>query len=104
VNIRTELGHIGDALNAEFFKVRRRRMTYILLAVHCALVLTFYMILFMQIREEPNLHHNSFNTWLALRASMSTLNVVPYELALERFFATLISVIFVGTMIGNEYD
>jgi ABC-type transport system involved in multi-copper enzyme maturation permease subunit len=104
MNVRAELGPIGDALNAEFFKVRRRRMTYILLAVQCLLVLTFYLILFMQIREGPNLRRNGFNTWLALRASMSTLNVVPYGLALERFFATLVSVIFVGTMMGNEFD
>ena len=29
---------------------------------------------------------------------------MPYGFALERFFATLVCVIFAGTMMGNEYD
>ena len=104
MNLKQELSHIGDALNAEFYKTRRRRMTYILLAVHAVLVLVFYLILFMRIREVPHNARDGFAQWLTLKAAMSTLNVVPYGLALERFFATLVCVIFAGTMMGNEYD
>ena len=100
----TEAAHLRDALSAEFYKVRRRRMTYILLGVQCGLVILFYFILFMQIRDGPSPRRNGFTEWLALRNAMSTLNVVPYGLALERFFATLVCVIFAGTMMGNEYD
>ncbi len=104
MSFSTEAAHFRDALSAEFYKVRRRRMTYILLAVHCALVLLFYFILFMQIRDGPSHRRNGLSEWLALRNAMSTLNVVPYGFALERFFATLVCVIFAGTMMGNEYD
>ena len=93
MSFSTEAAHFRDALSAEFYKVRRRRMTYILLAVHCALVLLFYFILFMQIRDGPSHRRNGLSEWLALRNAMSTLNVVPYGFALERFFATLVCVI-----------
>lgn len=104
MNMKTELRHLGDVLNAEFYKVRRRRMTYILLAVQIILVLIFYIILWVRIREGPHGGRDGFTEWLTLKAAMSTLNVVPYGLALERFFATLVCVIFAGTMMGNEYD
>ena len=92
MSFSTEAAHFRDSLSAEFYKVRRRRMTYILLAVHCALVLLFYFILFMQIRDGPSHRRNGLSEWLALRNAMSTLNVVPYGFALERFFATLVCV------------
>jgi ABC-type transport system involved in multi-copper enzyme maturation permease subunit len=96
---------VVDALRAEFFKVSRRRMTYILFAAATGLVLLFYIILWLRVREGPD--RNTIQSqirWLALRDGLSFRNVVPYGFALERFFATLVCVIFTGTMMGNEYD
>src|SRR6185369_8720115 len=94
-----------DALAAEWFKTTHRRMTYILLLSLWALMVMFYIILWLRIREGPA--HRGFDSraeWLALREGMSFRNVVPYGLQLERFFVTLLSVIFTATMMGNEYD
>lgn len=93
-----------DALRAEAFKVARRRMTYILLFSAMALVLLFYIILWLRIRQGPEPTIAGQLQYIALREGMSFKNVVPYGFALERFFATLVCVIFTGTMMGNEYD
>ena len=42
-----------NALRAELYKVYRRRMTYILLGAAAALVLLFYIILWLRVREGP---------------------------------------------------
>ena len=75
MSLSTEASHLRDALSAEFYKVRRRRMTYILLGVHCGLVILFYFILFMQIRDGPSPRRNGFTEWLALRNAMTTPTV-----------------------------
>jgi ABC-2 type transport system permease protein len=95
---------LGDALRAETFKVVRRRMTYILLGVLVALVVLFYIILWLRIKFGPEPGVQGLAEWVALRSAMSFANVVPYGLALERFFVTLVAVIFAGTMVGNEFD
>ena len=99
-----ELARLRDALRAELFKVVRRRMTYICLAAFSALVVLFYVILWLRIREGPGTSPQTLLTWLAVRSAMSFANVVPYSLALERFFATLVCAIFAGTVMGNEFD
>lgn len=93
-----------DALRAELFKVSRRRMTYICLLVAMALVLLFYIILWLRVRQGPDDGFRGYAEWVSLRAGLSFHNVVPYGFALERFFVTLMAVIFAGTMVGNEYD
>lgn len=94
-----------DALAAEWFKTTHRRMTYILLGALCALMVLFYVILWLRIREGPDPKElDSTLRYLALKEGMSFRNVVPYGLQLERFFVTLLSVIFAATMMGNEYD
>jgi len=93
-----------DALRAELFKVLRRRMTYICLLVAMGLVLLFYIILWLRVRQGPNDGFRGYAEWLSLRNGLSFRNVVPYGFALERFFVTLMAVIFAGTMAGNEYD
>ena len=93
-----------DALRAEWFKVSHRRMTYILLAAAMGLTALFYVILWLRIRDGPDPGVNGLVRLLALKDGMSFKNVVPYGFALERFFATLVCVIFTGTMMGNEYD
>ena len=93
-----------DALRAEWFKVSHRRMTYILLGAAIALTSLFYIILWLRIRDGADPGVNGVVRLLALKEGMSFKNVVPYGFALERFFATLVCVIFTGTMMGNEYD
>ena len=93
-----------DALRAELFKTLHRRMTYILLAVLCLLVLTFYVILWLRLRAGPEAGVQGQLNFLAQREAMSFKNVVPYGLQLERFFLTLVCVVFTATMMGNEYD
>ena len=93
-----------DALRAEWFKVSHRRMTYILLAAAMALTGLFYVILWLRIRDGADPGVNGIVRLLALKDGISFKNVVPYGFALERFFATLVCVIFSGTMMGNEYD
>ena len=95
---------MADALRAEWFKVSHRRMTYILLAAAMGLTALFYVILWLRIRDGPDPGVNGLVRLLALKDGMSFKNVVPYGFALERFFATLVCVIFTGTMMGNEYD
>ncbi len=80
-------------------------MTYILMAAAMALVLLFYIILWLRVREGPdNPTLTAQLSWLALRDGLAFSNVAPYGLALERLFATLVCVVFAGTMMGNEYD
>jgi ABC-type transport system involved in multi-copper enzyme maturation permease subunit len=93
-----------DAFRAEWFKVIRRRMTYISLVVAMALVLLFYVILWLRVRQGPDPTLRGYAEWLSLRSGLAFRNVVPYGFALERFFVTLMCVIFAGTMMGNEYD
>ena len=102
--LATELPRLRDAFAAEFFKVSRRRMTYICIAVFTFLVLLFYTVLWLRLRDGPGDTQGTFATWLTARSAMSFRNVVPYSFALERFFATLVCVVFAGTMMGNEYD
>jgi len=105
LNLATESARIGDAIRAELFKVVRRRMTYILLLSLAALVLLFYVLLWYRIYEGPRRPRgHSLSEWLSLKETMAFASVVPYGLGLERFFATVICVIFAGTMMGNEYD
>lgn len=93
-----------DALRAEWFKVSRRRMTYILFAAAMGLTALFYVILWLRIRDGADPGVNGVVRLLALKDGMSFKNVIPYGFSLERFFATLVCVIFSGTMMGNEYD
>lgn len=95
---------MGDVLRAEIYKVVHRRMTYILLLVATGLVAIFYIALWLGIRQGPGDTREDVYRWLSLRQGMSFRNVVPAAFSLERFFVTLVSVIFAGTMMGNEYD
>lgn len=92
------------ALRAEVFKTTHRRMSYILLGAVVALVGLYYVLLWLQIQAGPGHRRRSLVHWLALKDGMSFSHAVPYALELERFFVTLICVIFVATMMGNEYD
>lgn len=93
-----------SVLRAEMFKVTHRRMTYILLGAHMGLVLLFYVILWLRLRQGPDHGFQGQIRYLALLEGMAFKNVVPYSLQLERFFNTLVCVIFTATMMGNEYD
>jgi ABC-type transport system involved in multi-copper enzyme maturation permease subunit len=101
---RVQLTRLGNALDAEFFKIARRRMTWILLLSLIALVFAFYLLLWLRIYNGPGHRRGSYFGWLEAKSAMSFLHVLPYSLALERFFATLVCVIFAGSMMGNEYD
>lgn len=103
-SLSLEARRTADALRAELYKVTHRRMTYILLAVLGALIIAFYVFLWLRIDEGPGTRSWRIREYFALRNSISFLNAVPYGLALERFFATIICVVFAGTMMGNEYD
>jgi ABC-2 type transport system permease protein len=92
------------ALRAEVFKTTRRRMSYILLGAVVALIGLYYVLLWLQIQAGPGHRRRSLVHWLALKDGMSFSNAVPYALELERFFVTLVCVIFVASMMGNEYD
>lgn len=93
-----------EAVASELFKTLRRRMTYIILGAMAALVTLFYVILWLRLREGPDPTIASQVRYEALRQGMSFANVVSYALELERFFATLLCVVFTATMMGNEYD
>lgn len=93
-----------DALRAETYKVRRRRMTYILLGAGVFLVTLFYVALWLGLRQGPGDKPEDVVRYLGLREGMAFKNVVPAGYQLERFFATILSVVFAGTMTGNEYD
>lgn len=101
---RAESNRLWTAIRAEIFKVNRRRMTYILLGALGALILLFYILLWLRIRDGPSPRRNGFIEWLALKNAMAFTHVNPYGLGLERFFATIICVVFAGTMMGNEFD
>ncbi len=93
-----------NALQAEVFKTVRRRMTYILLLSLGGLITLYYLLLWWQIRHRPLGRRGAFREWLNLRDGMSFDGVVPYALQLERFFVTLVCIVFVATMLANEYD
>ena len=93
-----------NALRAEVFKTVRRRMTYILLLSLSGLMTLYYLLLWWQIRHRPLRGRGAFREWSNLREGMSFDGVVPYALQLERFFVTLVCIVFVATMLANEYD
>ncbi|HEY5476428.1 MAG TPA: ABC transporter permease subunit [Tepidiformaceae bacterium] len=93
-----------STLRAEFFKTVRRPMTYILLGTLAALISVYYLLLWLRIQQGPGNRRRSIAHWLALKHGMSFETAVPYALQLERFFVTLICVIFVAAMLSNEYD
>ena len=93
-----------QALRAELFKTTHRRMTYILLAAAGTLVAVFYSLLWLRIQQGPAGRRRGFEHWLEARNGMAFVHVVPYGLELERFFVTLICVVFAATMMGNEFD
>ena len=93
-----------NALRAEVFKTVRRRLTYILLLSLGALITLYYALLWWQIRLRPVRGRGAFREWVNLREGMSFEGVVPYALQLERFFVTLVCIVFVATMLANEYD
>lgn len=92
-----------NALQAELFKTARRRMTYILLLSLGGLITLYYLLLWWQIRSPPTRRHH-LREWLNLRDGMSFDGAVPYALQLERFFVTLVCIVFVASMLANEYD
>jgi ABC-type transport system involved in multi-copper enzyme maturation permease subunit len=102
--LRLEAARLWHAIDAELFKVRRRRMTYVLLLSVALLVLISYVLVWWGVRSGPGHRRNSLQDWLALKSTMSFLRVTPYGLSLERFFATIAGVIFAGSLMGNEYD
>jgi ABC-type transport system involved in multi-copper enzyme maturation permease subunit len=102
--VRVEAARILRTINAELFKISRRRMTYILLTVLVLLVLVSYTLLWLRIRNGPSPRRSGYADWIAAKSAMAFLHVTPSGLALERFFATIICVIFAGTMVGNEFD
>jgi ABC-type transport system involved in multi-copper enzyme maturation permease subunit len=95
---------LWHAIDAELFKVLRRRMTYILLLAVGLLVLISYVLLWWGIRAGPGHRRNALADWVALKSTMSFVRVTPYGLSLERFFATIACVIFAGSLMGNEFD
>jgi ABC-type transport system involved in multi-copper enzyme maturation permease subunit len=102
--LRLEALRLWHAIDAELFKVVRRRMTYILLLAVGLLVLISYVLLWWGIRAGPGHRRNALTDWLALKTTMSFVRVTPYGLSLERFFATIACVIFAGSLMGNEFD
>jgi ABC-type transport system involved in multi-copper enzyme maturation permease subunit len=102
--LRLEALRLWRAIDAELFKVVRRRMTYILLLAVGLLVLVSYLLLWWGIRAGPGHRRNALADWLALKTTMSFVRVTPYGLTLERFFATIACVIFAGSLMGNEFD
>jgi ABC-type transport system involved in multi-copper enzyme maturation permease subunit len=102
--LRVEARRLRHAIDAEMFKIVRRRMTYILLLALGLLMLISYLLLWWGIRAGPGHRRNALADWIALKSTMSFARVTPYGLALERFFATIVCVIFAGSMMGNEFD
>src|SRR6266568_4239451 len=93
-----------NALAAELFKARRRRMTYILLGALVGLVALFYFVLWLRVRQGPEPRLRGLVEYQGLLDSMAFANVEPYGLQYVRTFGTLVAVIFAGMMTGNEYD
>lgn len=93
-----------STLRAEFFKTIRRPMTWILLGSLAGLIALYYLLLWLRIQQGPGNRRRSVAHWIALKHGMSFETAVPYALQLERFFVTLICVIFVAAMLSNEYD
>ena len=93
-----------NALRAELFKTVRRRMTYILLLSLSGLITLYYLLLWWQIRHQPTGRRGAIREFFNLRDGMSFDGAIPYALQLERFFVTLVCIVFVATMLANEYD
>ena len=103
-SIQIETVRLWRAIDAELFKVLRRRMTYVLLFAVAALVLLSYVLVWWGVRAGPGHRRNAYADWLALKETMSFARVTPYGLSLERFFVTIACVIFGGSVMGNEFD
>lgn len=92
-----------SALAAELFKLKKRRMTYILLATLVLLVALFYFLLWLRAQQGPAPRFRGRTEYLALLDSMAFANVEAYGLQLVRLFGTLVAVIFAAMVAGNEY-
>ncbi len=91
-------------IGAELFKLRKRSMTWILLAIFIGIIVLLYLLLYAISRISlPNPSQappglGNIPNLLGLPAA------VPFALSILASFGTLLAIVLVGSTMGNEYN
>jgi ABC-type transport system involved in multi-copper enzyme maturation permease subunit len=89
-------------LNVEFFKLRKRLMTWVIAAVLVGLVGLLYIVLWDASGEATKVIQRRF-TGADLRRVLYTQYAVPFSLQIVGFFGIVLAVIFAAGAAGGEY-
>jgi ABC-2 type transport system permease protein len=90
-------------INAEFFKLRKRMMTWVLAALLVGLVLLLYTVLWsISGRVTRFGEHNEF-TGEDLRRALFLQGSVPFALQIAGTFGAILAIILAAGAVGSEY-
>lgn len=90
-------------LNAEFFKLRKRMMTWVLGLILVGLVLLLYTILWSTSSRVAHFGEDNRFTGLDLRQALFLPGAVPYALQIVGSFGAILAIILAAGSIGSEY-
>jgi ABC-2 type transport system permease protein len=90
-------------ISAEFFKLRKRMMTWVLAAILVGLVVLLYTVLWStSVRVETFGERRGF-TGLDLRRALFLPGAVPYGLQIVGSFGAILAMILAAGSVGSEY-
>lgn len=88
---------------AEFFKLRKRMMTWVLALILVALVVLLYSVLWSASSRANHFGENERFTGLDLRQALFLPGAVPYGLQIVGSFGAILAMIIAAGSIGSEY-
>lgn len=88
-----------QAISAEFYKTRKRRLTWIVLGVAPLVVIVLYALLFTAVASSRQ-DGGEAADW---EARLSFANLVPFADAMVYRLVALLAIIFAGSMTANEF-
>ena len=90
-------------LHAEFFKLRKRMMTWVLGLILVGLVALLYSILWSTSSRVSSFGEENRFTGIDLRQALFLPGAVPYSLQIVGTFGVILAVILAAGSIGSEY-
>jgi ABC-2 type transport system permease protein len=88
---------------AEFFKLRRRMMTWVLALIMVALVILLYSVLWSTSVRVSTFGERHGFTGFDLRRALFAPNAIPYGLQMVGSFGAILAMILAAGSIGSEY-
>jgi ABC-2 type transport system permease protein len=88
---------------AEFFKLRKRMMTWVVALIGVGLVLLLYTVLWSTSVRVSHFGDNNQYTGIDLRQALFPPGAVPYGLQVVGSFGAILAIILAAGSIGSEY-